>query len=156
MNFDSLSRFLVSYRHWTFYPVMCFARINLFSQSIIVLANKKVPDRNQEILGLEPATDFPITQLGRARDVYRGEVLRYRNPAYSVLLESFFLLAFTCRSTHGQRLVRKADVGHSEYLLLVFDGLVPRGPSVSSGASSLPAIPQLPSEEDSSFSEGAL
>ena len=52
MNFDSLSRFLVSYQHWTFYPVMCFARINLFAQSIILLVNKKVPNRNQEILGV--------------------------------------------------------------------------------------------------------
>ncbi|WOK99364.1 hypothetical protein Cni_G08076 [Canna indica] len=53
MNFDSVSRFFVSYQHWTFYPVMCFARINLFAQSILLLvSNKKVPDRWQEILGV--------------------------------------------------------------------------------------------------------
>ncbi|GKV00132.1 hypothetical protein SLEP1_g12876 [Rubroshorea leprosula] len=53
MNFDSVARFLVSYQHWTFYPVMCFARINLFSQSFILLLSKrKVPNRGQEILGL--------------------------------------------------------------------------------------------------------
>lgn len=53
MNFDAVSRFLVSYQHWTFYPVMCIARINLFAQSIILLLSKrKVPSRGQEILGL--------------------------------------------------------------------------------------------------------
>ncbi|MED6144338.1 hypothetical protein PIB30_014871 [Stylosanthes scabra] len=53
MKFDSFSRFLVSYQHWTFYPVMCFARLNLFAQSFILLfSNRKVPDRGTEILGL--------------------------------------------------------------------------------------------------------
>ncbi|KAK5830075.1 acyl-lipid (9-3)-desaturase-like [Gossypium arboreum] len=53
MNFDSIARFLVSYQHWTFYPVMCFARINLFAQSFLFLFSKrKVPNRGQEILGI--------------------------------------------------------------------------------------------------------
>ncbi|KAJ8750617.1 hypothetical protein K2173_015791 [Erythroxylum novogranatense] len=53
MNFDCVARFLVSYQHWTFYPVMCFARINLFAQSFLLLFSKKsVPNRGQEILGL--------------------------------------------------------------------------------------------------------
>ncbi|KAJ8773610.1 hypothetical protein K2173_005856 [Erythroxylum novogranatense] len=53
MNFDSFARFLVSYQHLTFYPVMCFARINLFAQSFLLLFSKKrVPNREQEILGL--------------------------------------------------------------------------------------------------------
>ncbi|KAE8698426.1 Delta(8)-fatty-acid desaturase [Hibiscus syriacus] len=53
MNFDSFTRFLVSYQHWTFYPVMCFARINLFAQSFLLLFSKrKVPNKGQEILGL--------------------------------------------------------------------------------------------------------
>lgn len=53
MNFDAVSRFFVSYQHWTFYPVMCFARLNLFGQSIMLLiSNKKVPNRVQEILGI--------------------------------------------------------------------------------------------------------
>ncbi|KAF7127940.1 hypothetical protein RHSIM_Rhsim11G0043700 [Rhododendron simsii] len=53
MNFDAVSRFLVSYQHLTFYPVMCIARINLFAQSIVLLLSKrKVPYRGQEILGL--------------------------------------------------------------------------------------------------------
>ncbi|PON96025.1 Fatty acid desaturase [Trema orientale] len=53
LNFDSVSRFLVSYQHWTFYPVMCFARINLFAQSVsLLLSKRKVPNRGQEILGL--------------------------------------------------------------------------------------------------------
>lgn len=53
MNFDSVARFLVSYQHWTFYPVMCFARINLYAQSFVLLLSKRrVPKRGQEILGL--------------------------------------------------------------------------------------------------------
>ncbi|XP_075508259.1 acyl-lipid (9-3)-desaturase-like [Primulina tabacum] len=53
MEFDTLSRFLVSYQHWTFYPVMCFARINLYAQSFFLLLSKrKVPNRGQELLGL--------------------------------------------------------------------------------------------------------
>ncbi|OAY54106.1 acyl-lipid (9-3)-desaturase [Manihot esculenta] len=53
INFDSFARFLVSYQHWTFYPVMCFARINLFAQSFLLLLSKKrVPNRVQEILGI--------------------------------------------------------------------------------------------------------
>ncbi|CAK9158405.1 unnamed protein product [Ilex paraguariensis] len=53
MNFDSAARFLVSYQHWTFYPVMCFARINLFAQSVtLLLSRRRVPNRVQEIFGV--------------------------------------------------------------------------------------------------------
>jgi delta8-fatty-acid desaturase len=54
MSFDSTARLLVSYQHWTFYPVMAIARINLFAQSILVLIStkKKVPDRGLEIAGI--------------------------------------------------------------------------------------------------------
>uniref|UniRef100_A0A1D1Z2P3 Fatty acid desaturase 1 n=1 Tax=Anthurium amnicola TaxID=1678845 RepID=A0A1D1Z2P3_9ARAE len=53
MHFDAVSRFLVRYQHWTFYPVMCFARINLFAQSILLLlSKKKVPYKRQEILAI--------------------------------------------------------------------------------------------------------
>ncbi|XP_047174740.1 delta(8)-fatty-acid desaturase 2-like [Vigna umbellata] len=53
LNFDSLARFLVSYQHWTYYPVMCFARVNLFAQSFfLLLSNRKVESRGIELLGL--------------------------------------------------------------------------------------------------------
>lgn len=53
LNFDAVTRFLVSYQHFTFYPVMCIARINLFAQSIVLLlSNKRVPNRVQEIFGV--------------------------------------------------------------------------------------------------------
>lgn len=54
LNFDSASRFLVSYQHWTFYPVMCLARINLFAQSFLILLSKKklATNRGLEFLGL--------------------------------------------------------------------------------------------------------
>ncbi|KAL6980040.1 stearoyl-CoA 9-desaturase [Sarracenia purpurea var. burkii] len=53
MNFDPITRFLVSYQHWTFYPVMCIARVTLWANSFIMLFSKrKVPNRVYEILGL--------------------------------------------------------------------------------------------------------
>ncbi|KAG8375670.1 hypothetical protein BUALT_Bualt10G0124600 [Buddleja alternifolia] len=53
MDFDSVARLLVSYQHWTFYPVMCLARIDLFAQSfILLLAKRKVPHRSQGLLSL--------------------------------------------------------------------------------------------------------
>ncbi|XP_078168251.1 delta(8)-fatty-acid desaturase-like [Carex rostrata] len=53
MDFDNFARFFVSYQHWTYYPVMIFARFNLFAQSILLLiSNNRVPDRWQEILGV--------------------------------------------------------------------------------------------------------
>lgn len=53
LNFDSASRFLVSYQHWSFYPVMCLARINLFAQSFMLLSSKRrVANRGQEVLGI--------------------------------------------------------------------------------------------------------
>lgn len=53
LEFDSLARILVSYQHWTFYPVMCFGRINLFIQTFLLLFScRRVPDRALNILGL--------------------------------------------------------------------------------------------------------
>nr|AAZ08559.1 delta-6 desaturase [Echium plantagineum] len=53
LTFDSLSRFFVSHQHWTFYPVMCMARVNMFVQSLIMLLTKRnVFYRSQELLGL--------------------------------------------------------------------------------------------------------
>ncbi|XP_042456046.1 delta(8)-fatty-acid desaturase 2-like [Zingiber officinale] len=53
MTFDAVARALVSYQHWTFYPVMCVARINLFAQTLLLLfSNKRVPGRFLEILGV--------------------------------------------------------------------------------------------------------
>ncbi|KAJ6811783.1 delta(8)-fatty-acid desaturase 2-like [Iris pallida] len=53
MVFDDAARFFVSIQHWTFYPVMCFARANLFGQSyVLLLSDKKVRDRWQEIVGV--------------------------------------------------------------------------------------------------------
>ncbi|KAI3687346.1 hypothetical protein L1987_81041 [Smallanthus sonchifolius] len=52
LKFDTLTRFLVSYQHFTYYLVMCLARLNLFAQSFVLLSNKPVPNRGEEILGL--------------------------------------------------------------------------------------------------------
>jgi fatty acid desaturase len=40
---DAIARFLVSYQHYMFYPIMALARFNLYVQGYIVLLNFKVP-----------------------------------------------------------------------------------------------------------------
>ncbi|GAV69899.1 Cyt-b5 domain-containing protein/FA_desaturase domain-containing protein [Cephalotus follicularis] len=53
LKFDSVARFFVSYQHWTFYPVMCVGRINLFIQTFLLLFSKRnVPDRGLNIMGI--------------------------------------------------------------------------------------------------------
>lgn len=53
LTFDPLARFLISYQHWTFYPVMCVGRINLFIQTFLLLFSKRhVPDRALNIAGI--------------------------------------------------------------------------------------------------------
>ncbi|KAK8570404.1 hypothetical protein V6N13_003087 [Hibiscus sabdariffa] len=53
LNFDRFARFLISYQHWTFYPVMCVARVNLYVQTLLLLfSNRKVPDRALNIMGI--------------------------------------------------------------------------------------------------------
>ncbi|KAL5201613.1 hypothetical protein ABZP36_035967 [Zizania latifolia] len=51
--FDAASKLFISYQHWTFYPVMCIARINLLAQSaFFLLSKRKVPQRWLEIAGV--------------------------------------------------------------------------------------------------------
>lgn len=53
LNFDPLARLFISYQHWSFYPVMCVARVNLFVQTLLLLfSSRKVPDRALNILGV--------------------------------------------------------------------------------------------------------
>lgn len=50
--FDPVSRFLVAYQHWLYFPVMGLARVNLYIQSIILLLSReKVDYKFLEILG---------------------------------------------------------------------------------------------------------
>ncbi|GAB4861663.1 DNA replication regulator sld2 [Ancistrocladus abbreviatus] len=60
--FDPLARFLISYQHWTFYPVMIVARINLYLQTFLLLFSKRnVPDRALNIMGIAVFwTWFPL------------------------------------------------------------------------------------------------
>ncbi|XP_039008323.1 delta(8)-fatty-acid desaturase-like isoform X3 [Hibiscus syriacus] len=53
-NFDPLARFLISYQHWTFYPVTCVARVNLYLQTLLLLfsPSRQVPDRALNIMGI--------------------------------------------------------------------------------------------------------
>nr|AAM94345.1 delta-6-desaturase [Argania spinosa] len=52
LTIDSLSRFFVSYQHWTFYTIMCAARLNMYVQSLIMLLTKRnVSYRAHELLG---------------------------------------------------------------------------------------------------------
>lgn len=54
MEFDPVARFLISYQHMTYYPVMIVARINLYIQTFLLLLNPKrnVPNRVLNILGV--------------------------------------------------------------------------------------------------------
>jgi delta8-fatty-acid desaturase len=54
LKFDALSRFLISYQHITFYPVLCFARLNLYLQTFLLLfsTRRNVPDRLYNIMGI--------------------------------------------------------------------------------------------------------
>ncbi|PHU04956.1 Delta(8)-fatty-acid desaturase [Capsicum chinense] len=53
LTFDSLAKFFVSYQHFTFYPIVCISRVNLFVQTLLLLFSKrKVPDRFLNILGI--------------------------------------------------------------------------------------------------------
>ncbi|KAL6493984.1 Delta 8 Fatty Acid Desaturase [Orobanche gracilis] len=62
LTFDSLSRFFVCYQHFTYYPVMCVARVNLYVQTFLLLFSKrKIPDRAYNIIGILVFwTWFPI------------------------------------------------------------------------------------------------
>ncbi|XP_076892835.1 delta(8)-fatty-acid desaturase-like [Bidens hawaiensis] len=52
LTFDPLARFFVSYQHYSYYPIMCVARVNLYLQTILLLiSNRKIPDRGLNILG---------------------------------------------------------------------------------------------------------
>ncbi|KAF3439938.1 hypothetical protein FNV43_RR18216 [Rhamnella rubrinervis] len=53
LTFDPLARFLVSYQHITFYPVLIFGRINLYVQTFLLLFSKRpIPDRALNIVGI--------------------------------------------------------------------------------------------------------
>lgn len=54
LEFDGFTRFMVSYQHWTFYPVMVLARLSLCLQSLffVLFAKHKVPNRALDLVGL--------------------------------------------------------------------------------------------------------
>ncbi|CAM8923818.1 unnamed protein product [Rhodiola kirilowii] len=52
LEFDALARLFISYQHWSYYPVMIFARINLYVQTFLLLFSKrKISYRWANILG---------------------------------------------------------------------------------------------------------
>lgn len=44
VQFDTIARFMVSYQHWLFYPIMALARFNLYIQSYMLLFDPNEPD----------------------------------------------------------------------------------------------------------------
>ncbi|KAL0848580.1 hypothetical protein Bca101_021827 [Brassica carinata] len=53
LTFDHVARLLVSYQHFTYYPVMCFGRINLFIQTFLLLfSRREVEDRALNFAGI--------------------------------------------------------------------------------------------------------
>ena len=51
-HFDAAAKFLLSYQHYLYYPVMCFARWNLYVQGWLLL------------LDLKTKTDFRVFEIG--------------------------------------------------------------------------------------------
>lgn len=53
ITFDAIARFLVSYQHLTFYPIMGIARINLYAQSLMHIFSKhKIENRGLDLFCL--------------------------------------------------------------------------------------------------------
>nr|APP89673.1 delta-8 sphingolipid desaturase [Ribes mandshuricum] len=53
LEFDAFARFMVSYQHWTFYPVVIVARVNLYVQTFLLLFSKrKISYRAMNIMGI--------------------------------------------------------------------------------------------------------
>ncbi|KAG6426384.1 hypothetical protein SASPL_110607 [Salvia splendens] len=53
LEFYPIARFFISYQHLTYFPVVCVARVNLYLQTfILLLSNRRVPDRALNILGI--------------------------------------------------------------------------------------------------------
>jgi len=51
--FDPISRFLVAYQHWLYYPVMGLARVNLYIQSfLLIFSREKVHYKALELICL--------------------------------------------------------------------------------------------------------
>jgi fatty acid desaturase len=52
--FDAAAKFIISYQHYLYYPVMGVARVNLYAQSIILVADtsKAVRNRMYEVVAL--------------------------------------------------------------------------------------------------------
>lgn len=97
MTFDSVARFLVSYQHWTFYPIMPVARVNLYLQTFLLLFSKrKVPNRLENIIGIlvfwtwYPLMVSCLPNWGGASDVCSCWFYCVFSSAYSVLFESFW------------------------------------------------------------------
>ena len=53
LKFDPVARFLISYQHFTYYPVMMVGRVNLFIQTFLLLFTRRnVPNRALNIMGI--------------------------------------------------------------------------------------------------------
>ena len=53
LKFDPVARFLISYQHFTYYPVMVVGRVNLFIQTFLLLFSRgNVPNRALNIMGI--------------------------------------------------------------------------------------------------------
>lgn len=62
MDFDRVARFLISYQHFTYYPIMIVARVNLYIQTFLLLLTRpSVPDRLLNLVAIAVFwTWFPL------------------------------------------------------------------------------------------------
>ncbi|CAD6238264.1 unnamed protein product [Miscanthus lutarioriparius] len=164
MRFDAAAR-LVSYQHWTFYPVMCVARVNLFAQSLLLLLfirTTRVPGRLAELAGLAVfwvwypwlVSRLPGGAPDRARRLRAAQLRRHGDPARAVLPEP--LLGGDVRgAAPRRRLVQKQTRGtldvacppwmdwfHGELQFQVEHHLFPRLPPPARGAPGARPLPQ--------------
>eukprot|EP00941_MAST-03F_sp_MAST-3F-sp1_P006403 g6403.t1 len=77
MIFDPIARFLVSYQHYLFYPIMAVARVNLYIQSYLLLFDfkEKVSYRKSAILSLLFFKSWMLSLVYYAGENWKERVL---------------------------------------------------------------------------------
>jgi fatty acid desaturase len=145
MPFDGVARSLIAYQHWTFYPIMAVARVNLFVQSILVLTSRKhVPDRcHWFLLPVVLHALILSAYCTRAACVCACQFCSDRDPACAVLFEPLFIAGLP-RAAEEQGLGGVPSAGHSQPRYTCLHGLVSWGPAVPDRAPPVPyaATPQ--------------
>eukprot|EP00455_Lapot_gusevi_P017844 TRINITY_DN1964_c0_g1_i1.p1 TRINITY_DN1964_c0_g1~~TRINITY_DN1964_c0_g1_i1.p1 ORF type:complete len:493 (-),score=111.32 TRINITY_DN1964_c0_g1_i1:417-1895(-) len=110
-TFDPLTRFLVSYQHFTYYPIMAVARFNLYVQSwLLMLSSYPVRDRGWEIVGLSLFATWNVLLLTTLNSF--GQALCYLllSHAFAGILHVQITLShFAMEAYHGRTYTSDQD-----------------------------------------------